>query len=346
MSAALSDAPFRALFAAAPDPILVADEEAHYLDANPAALELLGYTREELLRLRVPDVVAQSPDWTEAEYERFRREGQWRAEVELRRKDGTLVPMEAHATLVPLTTPPIYLSLLRDVSDRRDAERLRGEFTSMVTHELKNPLTAVKAYAELLKRDGAHREKAIEVILEQTNRLVRLIDDLADVSQLEAGRLELRPSAGDLTRLVSEAVTYALAMAADRKILVDGPGRAVPGSWDGDRIGQVLQNLLSNAIKYSPPDTTITIDLEPLEDEARVSVHNEGDCIPPGTLARLFDPFYRAAEAVEARAPGLGLGLYISKLLIEAHGGRIWVTSEEGAGTTVSFALPTSANTM
>ena len=144
------------LFNGVADAILVADADRRYLDANPAALRLLGYSRDELLRLRVDDVVAAAePVWAATEFARMIDEGEWRGELNVRHRDGTLIPVEARATVVALPTGPVYLSTLRDVSERHELDRLQGEFLAAVSHDLKNPLTTIRAQAQLLRRAPA-----------------------------------------------------------------------------------------------------------------------------------------------------------------------------------------------
>ncbi|MDP9474054.1 MAG: PAS domain S-box protein, partial [Chloroflexota bacterium] len=150
--AQVAEARFRGLFEGVADAILVADVERRYVDANAAASGLLGYEREELLRLRVEDIVTDVPEWTVAEYSRYVAEGRWQGELELSRKDGSTVPVEARATVVNLPTGPVFLSAVRDVSARRALEREQQEFLEAVSHDLKNPLTAVRGQAQHLRR--------------------------------------------------------------------------------------------------------------------------------------------------------------------------------------------------
>ncbi|MEJ7762017.1 MAG: PAS domain S-box protein [Thermomicrobiales bacterium] len=328
---------YRSLFEGVADAILVTDGERRYRDANAAAEVLLGYGREELLGLRVEDVVAVEPDWTEAEFERFRTEGRWHGEMELRRKDGSTVPVEARATVVDLPEGPVYLSTIRDISDRKRTERLRRDFLAMVGHDLRSPLTTLRGRVQLLKRRAAYDATAVDAILAQTKRMGRLIDDLADLIRFEAGPPELRRASVDLVSLVRAEAEAANPPGGDHRIRVVAPEEPVLGEWDADRLGQVLQNLLGNAVKYAPGDDRVTILVEADAAEARVEVADHGPGIPPEHLARLFERFYRADAT---GAGGLGLGLYISRMLVEAHGGRIWARSEPGQGSTFTFVLP------
>lgn len=332
---------YRAIVWAAADAILVADENGRYVDANPAAATLLGYSREDLLRMQVADVVASGPAWADAEYDRFLQAGTWSGELELRRRDGTLVPVEAHATAVPRQEgQPVYLSVIRDISSRRATERTQRAFLAMVTHELKNPLTGILGHAQLIQRRATHRASGIDAIVTEARRLQRLIDDLLDVAHFDAEQLELRRSFVNLAALARAAADQALIVRPTHPVQVEAPEPPLVGWWDADRVVQVLQNLLANAGKYSPEGRAIRVRVQAGRDEALVAVIDQGTGIAPEELPRLFDRFYRTASATRSGAEGLGLGLHICKLLVEAHGGRIWVQSVLGQGTTVSFTLP------
>jgi len=328
---------YRSLFEGVADAILVADADRRYRDANAAAERLLGYGREELLRLRVEDVAADGPEWTQDEFERFRRDGRWHGEMELRRKDGSRVPVEAVATVVDLPQGPVYLSTVRDVSDRKRAERLQRDFLAMVGHDLRSPLTTLRGRAQLLKRRGVYQVESIDAILAQVDRMSRLIDDLADIVRFEAGQPELRRAPIDLVALVRSEADAASPPGDVPRVVVIAPEEPVVGNWDADRIGQVLQNLLGNALKYAPGPGRVSVMVEADATEARVEVTDEGPGINPEHVPRLFERFYRADAT---GAGGLGLGLYISRMLIEAHGGRIAATSEPGRGSTFTFVLP------
>ncbi len=335
-----AEARYHGLFSNAADAILVADGDGQYLDANPAASELLGYSREELLGMRVADVVAAGPDWTEAEYARFRTEGSWRGELDVRRKDGTILAVEAQATVVPSPNGPVYVSAVRNISERRALERLQREFIAMVTHELRTPLTAISGYAQLLRRRQAYSDSAVDAILSQVKNQERLLHDLLDASRVETRRLDLHRTSVDLTALVQACVDQLRSVTQACAVRVEAPASPVEGWWDRGRLEQVLNNLLSNAAKYSPDDCDIEVRVEALDAEARVSVRDRGLGMAPEVLPQLFDRFYRV-ESTAGRVSGLGVGLYIARSLVAAHGGRMWAESAgPGQGSTFTFTLP------
>ena len=220
-----------------------------------------------------------------------------------------------------------------------EALKLRDTFISVVSHDLKNPLAGIKGYAQLMRRRGTYDEQAVDRIAAQVSLLERLISDLTDVARLESRRLELHPRRLDLTGLVRDSVDQLQRQTTDHRLLISAPSQAVEGRWDPDRLGQVLQNLLANAVKYSPDGGDIAVQVESLGDRAQVSIRDEGLGIPTEALPHLFDQFFRAHG--DDSAPGLGLGLYIARSLIEAHGGQLWVESQgPGHGSTFRFTLP------
>ena len=224
-------------------------------------------------------------------------------------------------------------------AEGEQGEQRRWDFVSFVSHELKNPLTSIRGFAQQMRRRGEYSAEALDVILVQADRLDRLIDDLLDVSRLEAGRLRLRPRDVDLNVLVGQAVEQARALTRLHALTVVSNGPVV-GRWDADRLEQVMQNLLSNAIKYSPDGGEVLVEVGRREDEARVTVSDEGIGIEPDQLERVFERFYRAEDERAHGAQGMGIGLYVTRALVEAHGGRIWAESEAGRGSTFGFTLP------
>ncbi len=264
-----AEARYRGLFEGVADAILVADDERRYVDANAAAIALLGYAKEELLGLRVDDVVAAGSAWGEAEFARFRRDGRWQGELELRRKDGTAVPVEVRATVVDLPGGAVNISALRDVSDRRAAEREQREFLEAVSHDIKTPLAVVLGQAQLLERraqrgivpDVAGLTRTATTIAAAAVRMDAQLGELQDAARLRAGHpLELRTGRVDLVALAELAVADAQAATGRHRLRVVGPASLV-GSWDGPRIRRVLDNLLGNAVKYSPGGGAITVEI-------------------------------------------------------------------------------------
>ncbi|MGZ3448319.1 MAG: ATP-binding protein [Polyangiales bacterium] len=233
---------------------------------------------------------------------------------------------------------------LADGEVQHETERLT--FLAGVAHDLRNPLAALRVATQLIRPDRAlppeQRLRAtMELVDRQITRLERMVGDFLDASHIESGHLELKWERRDLHALVDEAVELHRAMAAKdglHELVVIGEGE-LPVECDPVRIEQVLDNLLSNAMKYSPRGGEIIVSVHREDDDAVIAVTDRGIGIAPDDLARLFEPFHRVGASREA-IPGLGLGLSVSRRLVEAHRGKLEVTSEVGVGSTFSLRIP------
>jgi signal transduction histidine kinase len=235
------------------------------------------------------------------------------------------------------------VAVVRDVTELRRSERLRRELTANVSHELRTPLTSIKGFAETLlagaMRDEATARRFLEIIDAETNRLVKLVDDLMDLSRLEAKGAALELAPVDLAALVEETVTRLRPLAGSRRLEVHpGPG-PVTVVGDRDRLAQVLTNLIDNAIKFTPESGRVEVTWRRQDGTVILTVRDTGQGIPPADLPHIFERFYKANRSRSA-ATGSGLGLAIARHIVEAHGGRITVHSREGVGTTFAVVLP------
>jgi signal transduction histidine kinase len=229
----------------------------------------------------------------------------------------------------------------------RAARQMQVDFVANVSHELRTPLTAVKGTVETL-RDGAVddpqvRDRFLETIESETDRLIRLVNDLLLLSRADSEALNLRRESVDLAELIGATVDRLVSRAKARGVVLQVQASpSAPLAWaDPDRVEQVLVNLLDNAVKYSRPGGLVTVSVGAGEGgSALVQVRDEGIGIPAGDLSRIGQRFYRADKARSRAEGGSGLGLAIAQALIEAHGGRLWLESREGVGTVVSLTLP------
>jgi signal transduction histidine kinase len=295
----------------------------------------------------------------------------------IRRPDGTALPVllsvvALDAGMIPYTehhnrheaeiegpSDPsgerIALVVLQDVTALKEAERVKDEFITIAAHELKTPMTAVKGYTEMLLRRSttegagelvAWQADALETIDQATGRLVELTEDLLDVARLQAGRVELHLEPHDLVALARRVAKRLQFSAEHHSLTVESGAEYVVALLDVRRLEQVVGNLLSNAIKYSPQDgpITITVCADSARNEAVLTVRDHGIGIPMQQQGRIFARFARADNARAAGIGGTGLGLYLSRELLERHHGRIWFESVEGEGSAFSIALPLAAD--
>jgi signal transduction histidine kinase len=252
------------------------------------------------------------------------------------------------------------LTLGQEVTDivraRQEAERLvaleqeRASFEQqligIVSHDLRNPLQAILlGTAGLLRRDEVDERttKAAARIQLAAERASRMVKDLLDFTQARlGGGIPLTPRPMDLHTLVRETLEELQAAYPERDLRVAAQGEG-SGTWDADRLAQVVQNLTSNALKYSPAGTPVTVRSRAEGDRVELQVHNEGEPIGPEALARLFQPMQRATSQADSSGRSVGLGLFIVRHIVEAHGGTVRVESTAEQGTTFSVQLPRSA---
>jgi signal transduction histidine kinase len=246
-----------------------------------------------------------------------------------------------------------FLRVAKDITEKKRFERrlkeldkMKSDFVSNVSHELRTPLTSIKGSVDnmLDGLTGALNEKQVRYlsrIKSNTDRLARLINDLLDLSRIESGRLEVRPTTLPLTALAAEVAEYLKPLAAEKliRIEVPAPDSSVTAWADRDKITQVLMNLIGNAVKFTPEDGKVTVAIEKNgNDWVQISVADTGPGILPEERNKIFAKFYQIMD--QHRPKGSGLGLAISKALVEMHGGEIWVESEVGKGSKFSFTLP------
>ena len=219
----------------------------------------------------------------------------------------------------------------------------RKEFISMMAHELGQPLTSIIGNAQLMGRPNRSpeaQERARTTIVTEAHRLKRLVQDLAEEAQVAAGRFPVHPANCDLAAIVREQVELAQVNARRHTLCLDAAAGAVPVFCDRDRVVQVLSNLVTNAMKYTPGGK-IRVSLRVENDQTLISVSDEGPGIPRDQLEAIFEPHVRlAGPKAGGETKGSGLGLYISKGIIEAHKGQIWAESKEGRGSTFTLSLP------
>ena len=268
--------------------------------------------------------------------------------------EGDVVRRGGPPLTVGVTATPLYdeegglaraILNVVDITRFRQAEELKSTFVSIVSHELKTPVALIKGYAETLRREDADWDRetmqdSLDVIAEEADHLTHLIDSLLEASRIQAGGLKLEPTDVNLVRLAEKVVegfrtqtvvhTFELDFAAD-----------FPPVWgDPERLQEVLSNLVSNAVKYSPEGGTVWVGGRLDGAGATIYVADEGMGIPAEEQDRIFERFYRVESGLHRSTEGTGLGLYLVKAIVEAHGGRVWVESAPGRGSIFMFTLP------
>lgn len=231
--------------------------------------------------------------------------------------------------------------VLRDVTERKQVERLQREFIDLAAHKLRTPLTTIKGYTQVLSRWGAHNpneEAVFGRLVAQGDRMARMIERVEQVSQLRADDLALRQQRLDLGELSREVVARLQTARTSPSTLVTAAGPA-PVYGDERWLGEALRNLQDNALKFGPTGEPVEVKVGTWGTEGSIRVRDHGPGVPPERQPRLFEALYQLAPMVQPTT-GLGLGLYISREVIRHHGGRIWVESEVGKGSTFAFALP------
>jgi signal transduction histidine kinase len=236
------------------------------------------------------------------------------------------------------------IATVRDITHFRQADELKSTFISVISHELKTPIALIKGYVGTLRREDATWDREIvqdslEVIEEEADRLTELIENLLDATRLQTGSLSLNRTDVSLEKTADRVAERFRTQITKHSIIVEFPPN-FPVIWcDEDRIEQVFYNLLSNAIKYSPNGGEIRITGQIKAKHVIVCISDEGPGIAPGDIPHVFDRFYRSSDA-SRKTKGAGLGLFLVRAVIEAHGGRIWVDPQPELGARICFSLP------
>jgi PAS domain S-box-containing protein len=341
------------------------DVQAQYIQVNPAYANMLGYEPEELLGMKwqqtvYPDDVAM----TEAAYGQMLEVGKVEMEARAIRKDGTV--FDKQIVMVKAYDQQQQFSgnycFVKDISERREIERMKDEFVSIVSHELRTPLTSISAALDLLaggvlQNQPEDAQQMLSIAANNTDRLVRLINDILDIERIESGKIVMTKQVCNAADLMNQAVEAIQDIAEKAEITLSVSPLNVQLWADPDRIIQVLTNLLSNAIKFSPPGSTIWLraEMRDRSDGETLSslpcssafasyvlftVQDQGRGIPSDKLESIFERFQQVDASDSRRKGGTGLGLAICRSILQQHDGRIWAESTLGMGSTFYFTLP------
>jgi two-component system sensor kinase FixL len=350
----------------APDSVVVSDERGRITFINQQGERVFGYARAEVLgqgidvllpeRFRPQHVGHRAGYYAEP---RTRPMGMG-LELFAQRKDGTEFPVEISLSHVRMAEGLRIIAIVRDITARkqleealrasqREADRLKDEFIAIAAHELRNPLAALRGFADMLHVQTARghgpelaewQMEAIEAIDQSSARLAELTDDLLDVTRLQAGKLELHLGAHDLVTLARRVIARQQTTTQRHSLSLAATQEPITVQIDEMRFEQVLNNLVHNAIKYSPDggDITLALQVDAAAQTVTLCVADQGIGIPASEQGRIFGRFARAENA--QGIGGTGLGLYLCRELVERHQGRITFTSQEGVGSTFCLTLP------
>jgi two-component system phosphate regulon sensor histidine kinase PhoR len=335
----------RALVENMADGVILTDPELKVVYVNPAAEEMFSLRAAEAEGCEASEVFG-FPELIAL----------FRAPESERPEEGVQLRVEKPSRMI-LAPRAVYLrdsggnwlgtvTVVSDVTLIQELSDLKTEFVSLVSHELRTPLTSIQGFAQTLRGeagdrfDEATKDEFLSIIQQECNRLVVMINDLLDISRMEAGRplsMNLRPV--ELPALVERVLTFQGVTTDRHTFSTEVEGKIPPVRADRDKVEQILTNLISNAIKYSPTGGKVTVRLSAGEGSVVTSISDEGVGISPEAMGKLFQRFQRADRDVIKGIRGTGLGLYLVKGLVEAHGGSIRVESEVGTGSTFSFRL-------
>ena len=354
----LSEAKFSGIVSIAADAIISVDRDQRITVFNDGAESIFGYVKDEVMGTSLERLIPERFRARHREHfaqfaagEETARRMALRLAVFGLRKNGEEFPAEASIAKVEVGDATFFSVVLRDVTDRKNAEAAlqravaaRDDLLRVVAHDLRNPLSTIILQASSMERIGPEPERrnpqARDIIVRAAARMNRLIQDLLDVALVEAGQFKVEPTRLSAEKLARDALETQASLAAEANLEVeldvaDDVGQI---SADRNRLLQVFENLIGNAIRYTKAGGRITLGARSDDGNVEFSVSDTGVGIPPDGLPHVFDRFWQAT--MQDRRSGAGLGLSITKGIVEAHGGRIWVESQVGRGTTFTFTIP------
>jgi PAS domain S-box-containing protein len=330
------------------DVITLMDMQAKIMYISPSCETILGYKPDEMIGKKVSEF--EHPDDLANVEQEFVKIFQGGIAIvpfyRVKHKDGYWVTFSATGSAIydEQGRPSLLISTSHDITQQMELERRKDEFISIASHELRTPVTSIKGFTQILHRrfqrlgdDDAQRY--LSIMDKQLDKLTALINDLLDLSKIQAGKLTLQTERFDLAVLVQESVEMMQQTTHSHRLVLDNYTE-VQVVGDRDRLGQVLINLLTNAVKYSPNADKVIIRVFKNAEQAYVSVQDFGIGIQETEHEKIFERFYQAPAPLEQTYPGLGMGLYISNEIITRHSGRMWVESRKGEGSTFYIAIP------
>ena len=345
-----------ALFSSLGDGAIATDEFGKITRINSVALGLLGYTASELIGEWFPKkIIALTEKGEQVNLidrpitRAFLTGKPVNEKILYQTKDGNRLPVSISVSPILLANKPLgAIEVFRDITLEEEIDRMKSEFISLASHQLRTPLSAIKTYSHMLA-DGymgdvtAPQKKSLRTIISATNRMNELISTLLNITRIESGTIAITPKKLLLEKAVEEVIKD-LSLAASEKTISLSLNKVGQGSTsvrtDNLIIKEVISNLVSNAIKYTSEAGNVRVEIRGRARDVLVSVHDTGWGIPASAHDQVFSKFFRATNIVKRETTGTGLGLYLVKGLLDRLGGTIWFDSIEGEGTTFYFTLP------
>jgi len=345
-----------ALFTSIGDGAISTDEFGKITRVNPVAQRILGYKESELIgewfpkKIVAVNVNDQPINLIDRPITKAFLTGQSVSEkMYYKHKDGHFFPVSVSVSAIILDGKPLgAIEVFRDITLEEEVDRMKSEFISLASHQLRTPLSAIKTYSHMLA-DGYMGEvndtqkKSLRTIIAATNRMNELISTLLNITRIESGTIAITPKVIEVDQLTEEVIKELSLMAADKSIelTVKSAGqRSKTVRTDPLILKEIISNLVTNAIKYTPDKGSVNLTIQAYQHTVQISVRDSGWGIPESQHEQIFSKFFRAQNIVKRETTGTGLGLYLVKGLIDAIGGEIWFKSAEGKGTTFYVSLP------
>lgn len=344
-----SEAEFRSLSENSPVGIFRIDAQGRFTYTNPCCQAICGYTFEEALGEGwLQFVHLKDQEWLMVQWSQAISEQQeFSAEVRYIHKDGTIHFAQMRTSPLFRTSSQLigHVGTVEDVTERRAIEQMKNEFISIVSHELRTPLASIRGSlgllaAGVLKNKPDAAQQMLDIAAHDTERLVRLVNDILDLERLEAHKVNLVKQWYDAATLMRQSVETVQSLAIESQITLCVKSSSIQVWADRDRIIQTLVNLVSNAIKFSPAHSTVTLSVQALSDRVLFQIKDQGRGIPAHQLEAIFGRFQQVDASDSRQKGGTGLGLAICKSIVQQHGGKIWVESVVGKGSKFYFTLP------
>ena len=343
-----SEERYRDLAENAAELIQSVSQEGQFLYVNRAWRETLGYSMEEVTRIKLGNVIAPEllPQCQEVFAKVRRGEAANDVETVFVAKTGKRVAVRGSVSCRLVDGKhDVTNGIFRDITARLEIEKMKDEFVSTVSHELRTPLTSIRGAlglltAGVLNAEPAKARRMLEIAVANTDRLIRLINDILDIERIESGRVKLEKRSCPTASLMVQAMNSVREVADRAGVKLELFPISTSVLADPDRVVQALTNLLGNAIKFSPSSSTVTLRATPQQSEMLFEVKDQGRGIPADKLGVIFERFQQVDASDGREKGGTGLGLAICRSIVDQHGGRIWAESELGKGSSFYFTLP------